>query len=43
VLITFDHVVLHVADDLDQKLVTFSTTDGNQEPLARLAATIPAS
>jgi hypothetical protein len=35
--ITFDHVVLHVADDLDQKLVTFATTDGNQEPLARLA------
>jgi transcriptional regulator with XRE-family HTH domain len=41
--ITFDHVVLHVADDLDQKLVTFATTDDNQELLARLAVTVPAS
>lgn len=38
--ITFDHVVLQVADNPDQKLVTFSTTDGSQEPLARLAATV---
>jgi len=38
--ITFNHVVLQVADDPDLKLVTFSAADGNQEPLARLAATI---
>ena len=38
--ITLHHVVLQVTDDPDQKLVTFSTTDGNQEPLARLAAAI---
>lgn len=38
--ITLDHVVLQVTDDPDQKLVTFSTTDGDQEPLARLAAAI---
>jgi len=38
--ITLDHVVLQVADDPDQKLVTFSTIDGDEEPLARLAATI---
>jgi transcriptional regulator with XRE-family HTH domain len=37
---TFDHVVLQVVDDPDQKLVTFSTPDGNREPLTRLAATI---
>jgi transcriptional regulator with XRE-family HTH domain len=40
--ITFDHVVLQVVDDPDQKLVTFSTADGNREPLTRLAATIAA-
>jgi hypothetical protein len=39
--VTLDHVVLQVADDPDQKLVTFSMTDGNQKPLARLAASIP--
>jgi transcriptional regulator with XRE-family HTH domain len=38
--ITLQHVVLQVADDPEQKLVTFSTTDGNDEPLARLAETI---
>lgn len=38
--ITFNHVVLQVTDDPDQKLVTFSAADGSQEPLARLAATI---
>jgi hypothetical protein len=38
--ITFDHVVLQVADDPDQKLVTFSAADGDQEQLARLAATV---
>ncbi len=38
--ITFNHTVLQVADDPGQKLVTFSAADGNQEPLARLAATI---
>ena len=38
--VTFHHVVLQVADDPDLKLVTFSAADGNQEPLARLAATI---
>jgi transcriptional regulator with XRE-family HTH domain len=38
--ITLDHVVLQVADDPDQKLVTFSTIDGDDTPLARLAATI---
>jgi hypothetical protein len=36
--ITFDHVVLQVADDPGQKLITFSTTDSNQKSLARLAA-----
>ncbi len=41
--ITFNHVVLQVADDPDLKLVTFSAADGNREPLARLAATIPPS
>ena len=38
--VTFHHVVLQVADDPDLKLVTFSAADGDQEPLARLAATI---
>lgn len=38
--ITFNHVVLQVADDPGQKLVTFSAADGRQEPLARLAATV---
>jgi hypothetical protein len=38
--ITFSHVVLQVADDPDLKLVTFSPADGNQEPLAQVAATI---
>src|SRR5579859_4956730 len=38
--ITFNHVVLQVADDPDLKLVAFTAADGNQEPLARLAATI---
>ena len=38
--ITFDHVVLQVADDPDQKLVTFSAADGDQRQLARLAATV---
>jgi transcriptional regulator with XRE-family HTH domain len=38
--ITFNHVVLHVTDDPDQKLVTFSAADGSREPLDRLAATI---
>jgi hypothetical protein len=38
--ITLDHVVLQVADDPDQKLVTFATIDGDITPLARLAATI---
>jgi transcriptional regulator with XRE-family HTH domain len=38
--ITLHHVVLQVADDPGQKLVTFSTTDGDDEPLARLAETI---
>jgi hypothetical protein len=37
---TFDHVVLQVVDDPDQKLVTFSPADGIREPLTRLAATI---
>jgi hypothetical protein len=32
--------VLQVADDPDQKLVTFSAADGDQEQLARLAATV---
>ena len=41
--VTFNHVVLQVADDPDLKLVTFSAADGNQEPLARLAATVPSS
>jgi len=40
--VTFNHVVLQVADNPDQKLVTFSA-DGSQEPLARLAATITPS
>jgi hypothetical protein len=51
--VTFNHVVLQVADDPDQKLVTFSpadgsavgraesSADGGQDRLARLAATIP--
>jgi hypothetical protein len=38
--ITFNHVVLQVADDPDLKLVTFSAADVDQEALARLAATI---
>ena len=38
--ITFNHVVLQVVDDPDLKLVTFSAADGNQEPLARLVATV---
>lgn len=38
--VTFNHVVLQVADNPGQKLVNFSAADGSQEPLARLAATI---
>jgi MmyB-like transcription regulator ligand binding domain len=39
--VTLQHVVLQVADDLDQKLVTFSPLDGNLDALVRLAATVP--
>ncbi len=38
--ITLDHVVLQVADNPDQKLVTFSTVDGDDALLSDLAATI---
>jgi transcriptional regulator with XRE-family HTH domain len=38
--VTFSHVVLQVADVPDQKLVTFSASDGDRERLARLAATV---
>jgi len=38
--VIFSHVVLQVADAPDQKLVTFSAGDGDQERLARLAATV---
>ena len=41
--ITLDHVVLQVADNPDQKLVTFSTLDGDDTPFTRLAATIDAA
>jgi hypothetical protein len=41
--IALDHVVLQIADDPDQKLVTFSAIDGDNTPLARLAATIDAT
>jgi transcriptional regulator with XRE-family HTH domain len=38
--VTFQHVVLQLADNPDQKLVIFSATDVGLEPLARLAATV---
>jgi transcriptional regulator with XRE-family HTH domain len=38
--VTFHHVVLQVADHPDQKLVTFTIPDGDQAPLARLAASV---
>jgi len=38
--VTFNHVVLQVADNPDLKLVTFSAADGDREPLARLAASL---
>ena len=41
--ITLDHVVLQVADDPDQKLITFSPIDGDDTPLTRLATTIDAA
>jgi transcriptional regulator with XRE-family HTH domain len=40
--VTFSHVVLQVADNPDQKLVTFSAA-GYEDQLARLAATLPAA
>jgi hypothetical protein len=39
--VTLQHVVLQVADDPDQKLVTFSPPDGNIDSLATLAAELP--
>ncbi len=40
---TFDleHVVLHLADDPDQTLVTFAPRDGDDAPLERLATGVP--
>ena len=39
--VVLDHVVLQVADDPDQKLVTFAAVDGNPVPFRRLAASVP--
>jgi transcriptional regulator with XRE-family HTH domain len=40
--ITFAHVVMHLADDPEQKLVTFSADDRDQRRIARLLESVPA-
>lgn len=39
--VSFEHVVLRVAEELEQTLVTFSPPAGEQPPLEALAATCP--